>query len=300
MGEIDGYIETVDERRKSISQVISSLREFVRTPPRNSFSAMLIAKPGSGKSFFVSRLAATLGLPHLSFNITQLVSRESLNLCFDAVSSAQAQDRNNTHLLFFDEINAEIGGVNVYDLFLTALEEGTYLRGGRPFKLDPCAWIFAGTEELDPRAYANKEADFRSRLTLQSVNLKYMGDDTDERRSLIYQGALQLQLQHTDVKKISAEVLKAFACLPLEEADTNSRKVRLLAGQFRNIQYGEVRKKNLPDELKTALSQHGRARDTEFQWLLPQGKDNLDDILVEIKRQPDVEEYRSYPIPLGR
>src|SRR6185436_15999505 len=103
-----------------------------------------------------------------------------------------------------------------------------------------------------------------------------------------YQGALQLQLQHTDVKKVSAEVLKAFFCL---ETGTSNRRIRQLASSFRNIQYGEVRARNMPDELKKALADHGRATDSLWVPLIqPGSRDKLDDILVEIKRNPEGEE----------
>jgi hypothetical protein len=206
--------------------------------------------------------------------------------------------------VFFDEINAEIDNSNVYDLFLTVLEDGIYLRGSQRFKLDPCAWLFAGTRELaDETNEANeddrgKEPDFKSRLTIKAVRLDQKGDESDERRSFIYQGALQLQNQHTDVKKVSAQVLKAFASLDLDK--TNSRKIRQLAGRFRNIQYGEVRERNLPDELKKSVEKLGNEKETDFRGLLPKEQDEtaeaLDNILVEIKRQPDSEDYGEYPL----
>jgi hypothetical protein len=294
MGELDGYIETVEERRRSITQLVTALQDFLRDTPRNSFSAMLIAEPGTGKSHLVSRLAAALDLPPLPFNITQLMTRESISACFNEIASAQARDRNRVQLVFFDEINSEIAGSTVYDLFLTVLEDGTYLRGSQRFKLDPCVWLFAGTKVLKDEPSENKEADFKSRLTIDAVWFNKSEGGSNERRALIYQGALQLQAQHTDVKKISAQVLKAFASMDLEKG--NSRKIRQLAGRFRNIQYGEVRQRNLPEELKAALEARGGTTKDDFQSLLAVGQTQnpavLDNILVEIKRYPDKDDYR--------
>jgi hypothetical protein len=300
MGELDGYIEIVEKRRRAIAKLLACLKEFIHEPTGNSFSALLVAMPGSGKSYLVSKLAEALGMPPpLSFNITQLVTRQNINACFDAIASAQAQDRNRTHLVFFDEINAKVETSHVYDLFLTVLEDGTYLRGGQLFKLDPCAWLFASTRELrsekpghkeeEEEWYASKEGDFKSRLSIQAVSLNLLGDDNDERRSFVYQAALQLQQQHSDVKKISAKVLKAFYCL---DPNTSNRKIKQLAAQVQTIQYGEVRFKNLPKELKDALEAHGASFDAD--WILlfgvgrhPEKSIDLDNILVEVKRQPE-------------
>lgn len=298
MGELDEYIEIIDKRRRSIVQLLSALREFLHAPPQRSFSAMLIAKPGTGKSHLVSRLATTLGMAPLSFNITQMIARQDINACFEEIASAQARDRDHTHLVFFDEINSQVERANVYELFLTVLEDGTYLRAGRRFKLDPCAFLFAGTRELDDQsdeAYERKEVDFKSRLTITAIKLDDEGSNSDTRRSLIYQGALQIVLQHTDVKKISALVLKAFASLK----KSNNRKIRQLASQFNNIRYGEVRKINLPVELLKALDDEDDPAGTEFQTLFIKGQsvthDALDNLLVEIKLQPDKDDYGEQP-----
>lgn len=293
MGELDGYVETVDDRRRAITQLASALREYLHDTPRSSFSTMIIAKPGTGKSYLVSKLASALGVPHLSFNITQALTRDSISAWFNEIASAQARDRDSVQLVFFDEINAEVSSSKVYDLFLTVLEDGTYLRGSQRFKLDPCVWLFAGTEELSSVPDETKEADFKSRLTIDSVPLGPTAGDSAERRMLIYQGALQLQAQHTDVKRVSALVLKAFASLDQEAA--NSRRIRQLAGKFRNIQYGEVKAKNLPKELLDAFQENGATAEDDF--LFPE---DLDKILVEIKRHPDRDDYGGVPpIPLS-
>jgi ATPase family associated with various cellular activities (AAA) len=288
MDELDGYIEVVDSRRREIARLLMALKDYLHQPTANSFSAMLIARPGSGKSFLVSKLAASLGMPSLLFNVTQLISRQNINTWFDAIASAQAKQRDSMHLVFFDEINAQVEGLNVYDLFLTVLSDGTYLRGGQLFKLDPCVWVFAGTAELrDTAPPESKEPDFKNRLTLNRVSLDDEGGPA-ERRSKIYHGALQLQLVNPDVKKISAQVLRAFYCLP---EGTSNRKVQQLATAFRNIRYGEVRAENLPEELREVLK---RSPDEELRWKETFRHDQHDDvdlnsIMINVERQPESE-----------
>ncbi len=139
------YIETVDSRADTVRRLARSLRRFRRDSPNRSVSVEIRASPGFGKSYLVERLASEFDFRLLKFNITQLVTRDNVIACFDAIASAQTQDRSHPFLVFFDEINAKLGNAAVYDLFLTVLEDGTYLRGGQKFKLAPCAWVFAGT-----------------------------------------------------------------------------------------------------------------------------------------------------------
>jgi hypothetical protein len=288
MRDLDGYIEVVEGRRREVARLILSLREFISQEPRRSFSAMLVAPPGFGKSFLVSRIAASLNLPYLTFNVTQMMRRENLTSCFDAIASAQAQDHGRIHIVFFDEISAPVEGLNIYDLFLTVLEEGTYLRGGQLFKLDPCIWLFADTEGLRDSGGASKEADFKSRLSLTEVSLRQQAEQNERIYGLICQGANQLQLQHGDVTKISAAVLKAFSCLDPEVY--SNRRMRQLALKFKGIRYGEVRIDNAPEELRAALKAKGESVSNQWLDLAPLGDgdqdDRLNEVLVEIRRQP--------------
>ena len=114
---------------------------------------MLVASPGSGKTFLVNRLAKSLGMRGLKFNITQMLSKSDILDCFDTIVTTQAQNRDEKIIVFFDEINAQLGGQYVYDTFLAPIEEGVYVRAGKTFPIDPCVWIFAGTEKPtdDPR-----------------------------------------------------------------------------------------------------------------------------------------------------
>ncbi len=146
MTPLDGYIETVTERREEVRRLVRLLRQFAGERPDHPVSVHIQAPPGSGKSYLVARLRKDVDLPLLQFNITQLIRRDNLIACFDAIASAQTQDRSRPYLVFFDEIDAKLENAAVYDLFLTVLEDGTYIREGRKFHLEPCAWIFAGTE----------------------------------------------------------------------------------------------------------------------------------------------------------
>jgi hypothetical protein len=301
MCEVDDVIETNSRKRQNIGGLVRFLGDFIQDSGSKSFSALLIAPPGSGKTHLVSRLAKMLfRTAPLSFNITQMVSREDIVACFDGIASAQAQDRRR-HLVFFDEINAMKGGSRVYDLFLSVLEEGTYLRHGQLFQLDPCAWIFASTEPLRSRSegepsdeetereqrerfFASKEPDFCSRLTLKGVNLSFesIGSEEEEtRRGFVYLGAALLQQRHRDVRYVSAEVLRAFHTLPIE---SSVRDIRRYAERFRDIHYGKVTSNNMPGDLKRGL-EDSLSESWQDLYNAMDCRD-LDDVLVRINAKP--------------
>lgn len=291
MGDLEGYIEVVAARRQRIAHLMHCIRDFLQDSPRRSFSAMIVAPPGSGKSYLVSRIAAALGVPHHNFNVTQLLRREDITSCFDAIASAQAQDHNKRHIVFFDEIRSEVEGLKVYDRFLTVLEDGTYLRGGQLFRLDPCIWLFADTKELCSDKEVTKEEDFKSRLSLEKVilNEDEKPDDSEKIYGLVCQGANQLQLQHADVTRVSAAVLKAFSCL--DNSWSSNRAIRHLALKFRGIRYGEVRLDNMPEELAHALKKNGSRVSEYWRTLAGSGDEDqqdrlLDFKMIEVRRQP--------------
>jgi hypothetical protein len=80
-------------------------------------------------------------------------------------------------IVFIDEINAKLNNQHVYDAFLEPLEDGTYVHSGKTFRLAPCVWIFAGTEEptraKSGAPASDKAEDFQSRLT-RPVHLQFL------------------------------------------------------------------------------------------------------------------------------
>jgi hypothetical protein len=299
MCHLDGYIETVERRQRDISMLVRRLKEFSEEGPRaQSFSALLTAKPGSGKSYFVSRLVRALGLLPLNFNITQLVTREDLISCFDVIASTQAQEPAKNILVFFDEINSLVNGAHIYDLFLSVLEDGAYLRNGQLFKLKPCIWFLAGTKSLQShqeveklksrkknlhdQILSSKAPDLHSRLTIKSLEIDTKPEDLKKskeeiRRGFLYHGALQLQNHHSDITRIALDVLLAFYLMDL---GTSVRKIAQHVKNFRDIQYGEVKKHCMPTELREVLNAN---RD---RWEGLKGRWSNPEKLVQIHRQP--------------
>src|SRR5712692_1388125 len=209
MAEVDDYVCLVESKRAALREIVRELQMFRDGRPRRHRSCLLIAPPGSGKTYLVSRLARSLHLRFLHFNITQMLSKHDILDCFDTIITTQFQSRAEGLLVFVDEVNAPLAGQEVYDAFLAPLESGVYVRAGKTFPIAPCAWVFAATKP--PKAgTSSKVSDFVSRLTLEPVTLEVTGKEDDARLEKVYLGVALLRSEFPDVRRITEKVLYAF------------------------------------------------------------------------------------------
>ena len=266
MSEVDGYVCCVETTRKRLRELVHGIQAFAKAP-RHHASSMLLASPGTGKTFLAKQLARAADLRFVPFNITQMRSKGDILACFDTIAATQAENPEKRLLVFVDEINAELDGGAVYGAFLTPLEEGSYVRSGRAFSIHASAWVFAGTqhpahvEPDDTPEKQSKGSDFVSRLTLGVVDLgKDRSRQQDHRnvtemkeadravalRALehVYLGASLLKAEFSDVRQVSELVLRAFWELPLA---ARVRDVKHFVRRFKDIQYGRVTARNVPD-----------------------------------------------------
>ncbi|MFZ1005530.1 MAG: AAA family ATPase, partial [Candidatus Sulfotelmatobacter sp.] len=218
MTEVDGYVCCIKEKREVLQRIVNELKSFDIRGQTDHISCMLIASPGSGKTFLVRRLADAVKLRFLGFNITQMIGKSDLLDCFDTIVTNQAQNREQSLLVFVDEINAKLDSQHVYDTFLAPLEEHVYVRAGKTFHIDPCVWVFAGTERPMSQKGAehdksDKASDFESRLTLPPVDLK-VGSASEDQVEKVYLGVSLLRKAFPDVRWVSKKVLQAFHSLP--------------------------------------------------------------------------------------
>jgi hypothetical protein len=182
-----------------------------------------------------------------------MLSKTDLFDCFDTVVTSQAQNKEEPLLVFIDEINAKLDGQHVYDAFLAPLEEGVYVRAGKTFHIDPCVWVFAGTERPSPISElhgdkSDKASDFESRLTLGPLDLRIKDPSKEEaeaRIEKVYLGVSLLRSAFPDVRKVSKKVLQAFHTLP---PNLEARELQHFVKAFFDIQYGTVKAKNIPKE----------------------------------------------------
>ena len=271
MTDVDGYICLTQSKRRVINKLNSELRSFKNKKEKQTKAYMLVADPGSGKTYLIQRIADVLGYRFIQFNISQMLSKTDILDCFDTIITTQfKQDKNVPIIVFFDEINAKIQNEHVFDMFLSPLEEGTFMRGGKIYPIKPFVWVFVGTEKPS-QMYTEKErrtikaVDFESRLDLPALFFKKNEDDSENvisRTERVYLGVSLLRSFYPDVQKVSAKVLRTFHSLP----DLEIRDLKHFVKAFENIQYGKVISSNIPvDWIKIFLRGNFNIKDYD-QW----------------------------------
>lgn len=265
MPEVEGYVCCEETMRDDLRRLLRGIQSFAKQP-RHHASCMLVASPGSGKTFLAKRLAETAGLQFIPFNITQMRAKADILECLDTIVAVQARNSGSPFLVFIDEINAKLENAFVYGAFLTPLEDGTYVHSGRTFTIRPCVWVFAGTRQPNTSSVPGvngrsagteapeKGSDFVSRLTLGLVNLtSTKGTKTAKRKHArpdnaaierVYLGVNMLRHEFPDVRSVSELVLRAFSELP---EGTSVRDIKHFVRRFSDIQYGEVTARSVPD-----------------------------------------------------
>lgn len=271
MIEVPGYVCCVDSKRSVLRRLMTELGRFVEGNSAAQLSVLITAPPGSGKTRLIGGLAAANNMRLVEFNITQMTSRDDLLSCFDKIVTTQAEHRTRRVLVFVDEINAGLEGNHVYDAFLAPLEEGSYVRADKKFRIGPCAWIFAGTETPSTSVAGElrkqeKASDFESRLTVGHLDLTPTEDTSAEDKAIaverVYLGVAILKGEFPDVREVSTKVLELFAKLPRRFA---VRELRNLVRAFVDVQYGKVHGGNVPiDKLATIQKSAREQKDYEF------------------------------------
>jgi hypothetical protein len=181
--DLPNYICLIDNR-PLVRTICQGIEKFSINSGK-SLAYHIQAGPGTGKTYLARTLAKHYKLGFLSFNISQLISKSDLIDCFDEISTRQANDREAIILAYFDEINALIERDYAYAAFLTVLDEGIYVRGGRKFHIRPCIWLFTGTPDEESYKPSDKFDDFRSRLSSDILELKTPECENDILRFLI-------------------------------------------------------------------------------------------------------------------
>ena len=222
MSELRNYICCEELKRNAIARFRDRVAQFDPRDDRSSLSTLIHSPPGAGKSHLVQCLADTLdNIRILSFNITTMTQRDDLLACFDQMATVQNQNRHVKLLVFFDEINAELENHHVYDAFLALLEDGIYFRRGIKFQIQPCIWVFAGTNlQLSSGSVpsqsssTDKGSDFESRLSFPTIDLAERHNDLhgqDQRAENVYLGLLLARRRHPDLRLIHRTVLEVLA-----------------------------------------------------------------------------------------
>lgn len=146
--DIPGYAEIVPARRRELTILLRLLDGYSQRPT-SPVSALIVAPPGSGKSFLIERIAKFLNLEVFTMNLSQIVSFAELREEFARLEAVVTESPEQPQrIVFVDEVNAKIEGQYSYGAFLTILGEGQLQKRGYTSRLGPLAWVFAGTDYL--------------------------------------------------------------------------------------------------------------------------------------------------------
>ena len=142
-------LETADRGEiEAFRSVASLIAEYVRDPPSRPLSLAVFGPPGSGKSFGVKQVAASVGgdriVGPLEFNLSQLGSPDELVDAFHLV-----RDRalgGAVPLVFWDEFDTALDGrpLGWLRYFLAPMQDGEFRQGQVTHPLGSCIFVFAG------------------------------------------------------------------------------------------------------------------------------------------------------------
>jgi len=244
---VPGYMAIRENLRENINELYQAIQNFKSKRKTTSLNCLILGAPGWGKTFLAERLGEVFDLNPLFFNLAQLTSLEQVIDCFDSISSLQNQQKRRPVLAFFDEIDSKVDGQYAFSMFLSPILDGTYRRGGHIFYLAPSIWLFAGVTDPTKIINAHKTADFMSRINGPTIRLDFGERKNHDPKSMteqVYLGVVLLQDNFSDVHWVSNEVLELFHNLEMKHG---VRSLEQAIRKFRNVQYGQVGRSNLPD-----------------------------------------------------
>lgn len=170
-GTLKEYICVGGPKRNAINDLLSKVYKFNKEKEsKYPFNCLLVSSPGWGKSFLARSMANHFDMNYQEFSLSQMASTEDLINCFAKILSAQNESSKKV-LIFMDEINCEVEGHAAMGLLLSPIWEGSFIQGGRKYRLSPAVWVFAATDTMEELMKANKGSDFVSRLNGPIINL---------------------------------------------------------------------------------------------------------------------------------
>ncbi|MCD4691186.1 hypothetical protein K8S17_06970 [bacterium] len=162
------------ERINAIHNLVMSYRNNPKD--RNPLSIAVFGPPGSGKSFAIKQLLATIfgGKKPLEFNLSQFDSPDDLRGAFHQVRDRTIQ--GDMPLVLWDEFDAD--GLKWLKHFLAPMNDAEFRSGSLTHPLGRCVFVFAGAtkhcfedfscqpkDEEDCKKFISVKApDFVSRL----------------------------------------------------------------------------------------------------------------------------------------
>lgn len=153
---------------------------------------LLAAPPGTGKSFLIKQIIASIGSSaRVSFEEIYVASLENSSELFGIFQRIQSINlEGKMPVVFFDEIDTKIGGTHLYAKFLAPMWDGTFYLGKDKYFLGKCIFFFAGSTlslEKESKAILKKRPKSKIALTYDeyfefwnAAFIKYVKKQTDK------------------------------------------------------------------------------------------------------------------------
>ncbi len=181
-----GFVEYLWNVRDQIDTYCSKSK--VNRP----LNILLAAPPGSGKSFLIKQIIASID-PNIevSFEEVYVASLENSAELFSIFQRVQSINlEGKIPVIFFDEIDTKIGGIHLYAKFLAPMWDGTFYIGKERYFLGKCIFLFAGSSLslekeskriLTKRGSRNRLLDYDSYFSAWNVEFnKYVKKHPDK------------------------------------------------------------------------------------------------------------------------
>ncbi len=227
-----GKLVTIDRHEiESFQSVRNLIREYIKNPStRNPLCISVFGPPGSGKSFGVKQIAASVSetaIKEMVYNLSQADSPHVLPMMFHKIRDEVL--KGMVPLVFFDEFDTPLQGQQFGWLkyFLAPMQDGEFLDGEGMHPIGKAIFIFAGGtcqsyDEFFKEVQKTRDAkgpDFISRLkgymNIKGCNPSGYNDQFYLiRRAMLFRTIIQRERAHLISRNgemaINPELIPAF------------------------------------------------------------------------------------------
>lgn len=254
-----GKLQTVDRTEiESYRSIQNLMCEYISTPnTTRPLSIAVFGTPGSGKSFGITQVAASIApnlIKRLNFNLSQFRSPLELITAFHKVRDLSLEGK--IPLIFFDEFDSTFEGkLGWLKYFLVPMQDGFFREGDSLHSIGKAIFVFAGGTSNTIQTFCGEEIaddqeqkhfllefklakgpDFLSRLRgyVNILGPNQTNPITDQlfiiRRAMLLRSLLEKKVPHLLTNKeaqIDNGVLRALLKIPRYKHESRSMEAIL-------------------------------------------------------------------------